>query len=57
MSELKIRFSCMINDLYTARVLSNGLGGFSFGARSCWAIEAASCSATAVGVGARAARR
>lgn len=33
-SELNIRFSCMMNDLNSDLVLSNGLGGLSLGARS-----------------------
>ena len=39
-SELKMRFSCIIKDLYSARVPSNSLGGFSLGARSCLVVGA-----------------
>ena len=56
-SELNIRFSCIINDLYSARVPSNGLGGFNLGVRSCWAVGTGGCGAIAVGAGARPARR
>ena len=54
---VKIRFSCIINDLYSARVLSNGIGEFSLGAQSCRAVAAGGGVAIPVGAGAGAARR
>ena len=55
-SDLNIWFSCIINDLYSVRVPSNSLGGFSLGARSCWAVGTGSGGARAFGAGAKAVR-
>ena len=52
-SELNIRFNCMMNNLYSERVPSNNLGGFSLGARSLWVVSAIG----AVGAGAAAPSR
>ena len=37
-SELNIKLSCMMDDLYSDRVPSNSLGGLSLGARSLWVV-------------------
>ena len=47
-SELKMRFSYITKDLYAARVPSNGLGGFSLGARSCWVVGVAGGGAATI---------
>ena len=47
-SELKMRFSCITKDLYSAQVPSNGLGGFSLGAQSCWVVGAAGGGAVTI---------
>ena len=55
--ELNIRFSCIINDLYSAQVPSNGLRGFNLNARSWWAAGTDGSGTIAVEAGTTAARR